>query len=305
ESSPHRLGALHHHRGDAQNNRNDDGDIERFPGTAIGQEDDVANSRAPRRSVVFGPPSRAALHDLIAGKSVSCKVVKEDSKGRPMARCQVGGRDVSEAMIQGGWAFPHRRLTAEYDATEMKARRGERGFWSLIERSRSSNWMWNFFAVLVGALVAGLIGLFAVRHIRAIERRDESLGLASALGGEIRVIGALLDVDADLDNLDGADAATEVLAQIVDTRTVFDGSAGILGLLPHPAPDLLVRFYGRVQAKVPRMIGLVNSKGFFKKRKSTEIWRREALRREYQEVLQLLRVEAATLRDDLSKVLGA
>ncbi|MDP6787785.1 MAG: thermonuclease family protein [Rhodospirillales bacterium] len=260
--------------------------------------------RAPRRSVAFGPASRAALHDLIAGKPVTCKAVKEGREGRTVARCRVGGQDLSAAMIRGGWAFPQRRLTAEYDVTEMNARRGERGFWSLIERNRPAHWMWNFFAVMVGALVAGLIGLFAVRHMRAMERRDASLGLASALGGEIRFIGELLDGDADLDNLGGANAATEVLARIEGARTVFDGSAGRLGILPHPIPAHLVRFYGRVQAQVPRMKGLASSKGFFKQKKATGTWRSETLRGEYQEARQVLLAEATALRDDLDKLLG-
>ena len=260
--------------------------------------------RAPHRSVAYGPPSRAALHDLIAGKPVSCAVVGEDRRGRTLARCQVGGRDLSAAMVQGGWAFPHRRLTAEYDATEMEARRGERGFWGLIERNRSANWTWNFAAVLAGALVAGFIGLFTARHIRTIERRDEAQGLASALSGEIRVIGELLDIDADLDNLDGAVAATEVLARIVGARTVFSGSAGRLGYLAHPIPDKLVRFHGNVHAKVRRMEWLVRRKSFFAK-KTDGTWQQQDMRLEYEAARQLLRGEAVTLRDDLHTVLGA
>ena len=260
--------------------------------------------RAPRRNVTYGPPSRAALHDLIAGKPVSCTVVDEDRRGRLVARCRAGGRDLSAARIRGGWAFPQRRLTAEYDAAEMEARREERGFWGGAERSSVAQWTWNFAAILAGALVAGLIGLFTVRLIRAIERRDETLGLASALGGEIQVIGELLDVDADLGNLDGADAAKEVLARIDGARTVFDGSVGRLGHLAHPIPDQLVRFYGRVQAKVRRMEWLATYQGFFD-RNSDDTWRRDGMRGEYEEARQFLRLEANTLLDDLHTFLGA
>jgi hypothetical protein len=206
-------------------------------------------------------------------------------------------------MIGGGWAFAQRRLTGEYDAAEMEARRDERGFWSLAAGRSSASWLWNFVAILAGAIVAGLIGLFTARHIRARERRDETLGLASALRGEIRVMGELLDVDADLGNLDGADAATEVLARIDGARAVFDGSAGRLGLMPHPIPDQLVRFYGRVQAKVRRLEWLANHEGFFD-RNSDDTWRREAMRGEYEEARQLLRLEADTLQSDLQNLLG-
>ena len=228
----------------------------------------------------------------------------EDRRERTLARCQADGRDLGAAMIQGGWAFPRRRLTTEYDAAEMEARGRERGFWSLIERTRAANWTGNFVAILAGALVAGLIGLFTARHIRAIERRDEARGLASALGGEIRVIGELLDVDADLDNLGGADAGTEVLARIEGARTVFDGSAGRLGRLPHPIPDQLVRCYGRVQAKVRIMKWLVSHDGFFS-RNSDNTWRRDGKRGEYEEARQLLRAEADILRDALQTFLDA
>ena len=260
--------------------------------------------RAPRRNVAFGPPSRAALHDLIAGEPVSCTVVDKDRKERPVARCQAGGQDLSAAMIRGGWAFPNRRLTAEYDSVEMEARRAKGGFWILTERNQSSNWIWNFLAVLVGALVAGLIGLFTVRHIRAQERRDETLGLASALCGEIRVMGELLDVDADLGNLDQADAAQDVLARIDGARTVFDGLAGRLGHLPHPIPDQLVRFYGLVRVKVQSMERLVGSRSFFPK-KTDATRRQKAMRDEYEEARQLLRAEAATLCNNLQKLCGA
>ena len=207
-------------------------------------------------------------------------------------------------MIRGGWAFPRRRLTAEYDAAEMEARGGKGGFWGLIERRRAANWVWNFVAILAGALVAGLIGLFTARHIRTIERRDEARGLASALRGEIQVIGELVDVDADLDNLDGAVAATEALTRIEGARTVFNGSAGRMGRLPHPIPDQLVRFYGRVAAKVRRMGRLVSRRSFFAN-KTDGTWQKMDMREEYEEARQRLRSEATTLRDDLQTFLDA
>jgi hypothetical protein len=164
--------------------------------------------------------------------------------------------------------------------------------------------MGRFAAVLAGLLVAGLIGLFAARHIRAMERRDDSLGLASALGGELRVIAELLEVDADLRNLDGADAAKEVLARIEGARTVFDGSAGRLGLLPHPIPDQLVRFYGRVPAKIRSMERLVSSESFFAK-KTDDTWRQGDMREEYEAARLLLREEGKIVRDDLHKFFRA
>ena len=184
----------------------------------------------------------------------------------------------------------------------MEARGSKGGFWGLIERRRAANWVWNFVAILAGALVAGLIGLFTARPIRTIERRDEARGLASALRGEIQVICELLDVDADLENLDGAIGATEVLVRIQGARTIFDGSAGRLGHLPHPIPDNLVRFYGRVWPKVQRLERVVSSKSFFTK-KNDGAWEQRDMRGEYEEARQRLGAEAGALRDDLQTFL--
>lgn len=65
-----------------------------------------------------GKASKAALERLVAGKTPYCRPVPAspaggsvyDRWGRMVARCTVGGRDIGDAMIAGGWAiaWPHR-----------------------------------------------------------------------------------------------------------------------------------------------------------------------------------------------------
>ncbi|MGN6620561.1 MAG: thermonuclease family protein [Sphingomonas sp.] len=65
-----------------------------------------------------GRASKAALGQIVHGRTLRCRPVPAsprggsiyDRWGRTVARCTVGGRDVGEAMIAGGWAisWPHR-----------------------------------------------------------------------------------------------------------------------------------------------------------------------------------------------------
>ena len=105
-------------------------------------------------------------------------------------------------MIHGGGAFPRHRLTVEYGAAGMEAQGGKVGFGP---------------------------------H-RTTPRRDEARGLASALRGEVQVIGSIVDVDAYLDNLDGAVAATEALTLIEGARTVFNGRPKVWDACRIPSP---------------------------------------------------------------------
>jgi endonuclease YncB( thermonuclease family) len=64
-----------------------------------------------------GEASKSALERMIGDRTLTCQPVPAspeggsvyDRWGRTVARCQVNGRDVGQAMIAGGWAirWPH------------------------------------------------------------------------------------------------------------------------------------------------------------------------------------------------------
>jgi len=56
-----------------------------------------------------GVASAHALGRLIAGRNVACSIENRDRYGRILARCTAVGRDLSCAMVQGGWAVPRYR----------------------------------------------------------------------------------------------------------------------------------------------------------------------------------------------------
>ena len=53
-----------------------------------------------------GPEARAALAALVAGRRVRCELdgTTAGRGSRPVAVCFVGGRDLAEALVRGGWA---------------------------------------------------------------------------------------------------------------------------------------------------------------------------------------------------------
>lgn len=65
-----------------------------------------------------GKASKAALNRIIADQTITCQPMPASPKGgsvydrwgRMVVRCRVNGRDVGQAMIEGGWAirWPHR-----------------------------------------------------------------------------------------------------------------------------------------------------------------------------------------------------
>ena len=80
-----------------------------------------------------GMVARAALFDLTAGSSVTCKVIAPGPKdiaaeGRP-GRCFAAGYGLSEGMVYTGWALAKRGVSERYVAYELGARDSGRGLW--------------------------------------------------------------------------------------------------------------------------------------------------------------------------------
>lgn len=77
-----------------------------------------------------GEAARAALSDLIQGRTVECRPVDVDRHGRTVARCFADGQDLGAAMVRDGMALAYRRYSSDYVDEEAGARRSGAGAWS-------------------------------------------------------------------------------------------------------------------------------------------------------------------------------
>ena len=89
----------------------------------------LAGVDAPEMSQPGGPEAQAFLSSLVLGKAVT---VRLKSVAERFARIEIGGTDVSAAMIRGGMAWRCARYTDDRDLTdaETDARASKRGLWS-------------------------------------------------------------------------------------------------------------------------------------------------------------------------------
>ncbi|MEJ8572946.1 thermonuclease family protein [Microbaculum marinum] len=72
-----------------------------------------------------GEAARSALHEMIAGRDVTCEGEGRDVYGRVLAVCSVGGTALNERMVRDGWAVAY----GGYAAQERIAKAGELGLW--------------------------------------------------------------------------------------------------------------------------------------------------------------------------------
>ena len=55
------------------------------------------------------------------GAWAQCEALDTDRYGRVVARCEVGGQDAGQLMVQSGWAYAYRRYSMMYDLDEKRA----------------------------------------------------------------------------------------------------------------------------------------------------------------------------------------
>jgi endonuclease YncB( thermonuclease family) len=78
-----------------------------------------------------GRRARDELRWLISAEYVRCTPVTRDRFGRIVAVCEVGGRDLGEALVRAGLATAYRgRGHVRYREAEDEARREKRGIWA-------------------------------------------------------------------------------------------------------------------------------------------------------------------------------
>jgi len=69
-----------------------------------------------------GRMATTRLQTLIAGRSVVCDDRGRDRYGRTIARCAVGGADLSAIMVREGFAWAFVRYSADYVDQERRAK---------------------------------------------------------------------------------------------------------------------------------------------------------------------------------------
>jgi endonuclease YncB( thermonuclease family) len=101
---------------------------------------------APEKDQPHGREARRALEALTEGREVLLHPLSTDRFGRTVARVEVDGRDVSEALVEAGHAWAFRRYLGKRAgderlcALEYQARAGGAGLWALPPAQRAPPW---------------------------------------------------------------------------------------------------------------------------------------------------------------------
>ena len=77
-----------------------------------------------------GREAQEYLARLIEGATVQCRQRDRDSYGREVATCRANGRDLSQAMVDTGFAIALRHYSEAYVSTEDAARSRGIGIWA-------------------------------------------------------------------------------------------------------------------------------------------------------------------------------
>jgi len=64
------------------------------------------------------------------GEQADCRMVETDRYGRMVARCDVAGQDIGEALVAAGIATAYRAYSWDYDLTEKAAQIAGLGIWA-------------------------------------------------------------------------------------------------------------------------------------------------------------------------------
>lgn len=82
-----------------------------------------------------GEASKSALHEMIAGRNVTCEGQGRDVYDRVIAVCTIGDTVLNAQMVKDGWAVAY----GAYEAQETVAKSAELGLW-VSEFDRPALW---------------------------------------------------------------------------------------------------------------------------------------------------------------------
>lgn len=83
----------------------------------------------PERKQRYYHEATDALRERIGGQPVRCEGRTRDRYGRLVAKCHVGGTDLSAYMVQEGWAVAFRKYSLDYVEMEAAAQAASKGRW--------------------------------------------------------------------------------------------------------------------------------------------------------------------------------
>lgn len=94
-----------------------------------------------RDSVAYACGADAAAHlaTLLGSRRVIC-TIRGHEDGMPLARCEVGGRDLADAMLDDGWAFAAPGAGRNMVIRERQARDAKLGLWA---GTAEPAWRWR------------------------------------------------------------------------------------------------------------------------------------------------------------------
>lgn len=100
--------------------------IVRLAGIAAPARGDACRS-ASGEAFDCGAAAAAALTRLVAGRSVTCRIVGQDGFGRGLGQCDAAGADLNRAQVVGGFAIASSNTLR---GQESAARQGAQGLWA-------------------------------------------------------------------------------------------------------------------------------------------------------------------------------
>ncbi|MFD2676004.1 thermonuclease family protein [Camelimonas lactis] len=83
-----------------------------------------------KRDVACGRDAAWFLADIIGRQTVYCSQTGTDRYRRVLAECEVGGKDIGDAMVRSGHALAYRRYSTRYVMAEDAARAAKAGMWA-------------------------------------------------------------------------------------------------------------------------------------------------------------------------------
>lgn len=105
----------------------------------------LAGIDCPERKQPWGTRAKQAASDLVAGQTVTIKVMDVDRYGRTVGRVFVDGVNVNRALVEGGhcWAYVKYAKDSQLSVLQNQAQAANRGLWRLPEKERMPPWEWR------------------------------------------------------------------------------------------------------------------------------------------------------------------
>ena len=105
----------------------------------------LAGIDCPERAQPWGNQATQAASDLVAGQTVTIKVMDIDQYGRTVGRVFVNGANINRLLVEAGHCWTYVRYAKDQllAALQVYAQATKRGLWRLPESERVPPWEWR------------------------------------------------------------------------------------------------------------------------------------------------------------------